>query len=207
MEAPRGVELTSTNDRRSLLSVWRAGEWSVDGMERCGHGSSGIRFSASVLRFPGYRLVFPRIEDLRRQWHRGDAQSPFRTWKLSPVAAMVLRSEGRGRVARCRITRQGGVLDSCQRVRHPPFFLFFLFLPTNTPHTKKQNKTKTHEPRNNRPLSGLPCVCRQSPHRLGTDPTWRSRSGFLEDDALEMVAYGAEPARQRQPTRSEPDLA
>ena len=134
MEAPRGVELTSTNDRRSSLSVWRAGGWSVDGMERCGHGSSGIRFSASVLRFPGYRLVFPRIEDLRRQWHRGDAQSPFRTWKLSPVAAMVLRSEGRGRVARCRITRQGGVLDSYQRVRHPPFFLL-------DPPTKK-DKTK-----------------------------------------------------------------
>ena len=69
------------------------------------------------VRSPVPRLSpgFPRIEDLRRQWHRGDAQSPFRTWKLSPVAAMVLRSEGRGRVARCRITRQG-VLDSCQRV-------------------------------------------------------------------------------------------
>ena len=170
-------------------------------MERCGHGSSGIRFSASVLRFPGCRLVFPRIEDLRRQWHRGDAQSPFRTWKLSPVAAMVLRSEGRGRVARCRITCQG-VLDSCQRVQHPPFFLV-LVLVLDQP-TKK---TKTYEPRNSRPASGLPCVRCQSPHRLGTDHTWRSRSRFLEEDALEMVAYGAEPARQRQPTRSEPDLA
>lgn len=141
VEAPRGVELTSTNDRRSSLSVWKPREWSVDGMERCGHGSSGIRFSASVLRFPGCRLVFPRIEDLRRQWHRGDAQSPFRTWKLSPVAAMVLRSEGRGRVARCRITRQGGVgLVSTSPA--PPFFSYSSCscTPTNTPHPKKQNK-------------------------------------------------------------------
>ena len=174
-------------------------------MKRCGHGSSGIRFSASVLRFPGCRLVFPRIEDLRRQWHRGDAQSPFRTWKLSPVAAMVLRSEGRGRVARCRITRQRGCWTRVNGSDAPLFFLFFFFLPTNT-HTQK-TKQKTHEPRNSRPASGLPCVRRQSPHRLGTDPTWRSRSRFLEDDALEMVAYDAEPARQRQPTRSEPDLA
>ena len=172
-------------------------------MERCGHGFDGIRFSASVLRFPGCRLVFPRIEDLRRQWHRGDAQSPFRTWKLSPVAAMVLRSEGRGRVARCRITRQGGGCWTRVNGFNTPSFFLFLF-PTHPP---PKNKTKTHEPRNNHPLSGLPCVRCQSPHRLGTDPTWRSRSRFLEDDALEMVAYGAEPARQRQPTRSEPDLA
>ena len=105
-------------------------------MERCGHGSSGIRFSASVLRFPGCRLVFPRIEDLRRQWHRGDAQSPFRTWKLSPVAAMVLRSEGRGRVARCRITRQGGV-GLVSTGSTPPPFLLVLVLVLDQP-TKKQ---------------------------------------------------------------------
>ena len=96
-------------------------------------------FFASVLRFPGCRLVFPRIKDLRRQWHRGDAQSPFRTWKLSPVAAMVLRSEGRGRVARCRITRHRGVSDSRQRVRHPPLFIVLLVFLAQ--HPKKQNKT------------------------------------------------------------------
>lgn len=170
-------------------------------MERCGHGSSGIRFSASVLRFPGCRLVFPRIEDLRRQWHRGDAQSPFRTWKLSPVAAMVLRSEGRGRVARCRITRQGGCWTRVNESDTPPF------CSSCCSSRPTHQKTKTYEPRNSRPASGLPCVRCQSPYRLGTDHRWRSRSRFLEEDALEMVAYGAEPARQRQPTRSEPDLA
>ena len=113
-------------------------------MERCGHGFDGIRFSASVLRFPGCRLVFPRIEDLRRQWHRGDAQSPFRTWKLSPVAAMVLRSEGRGRVARCRITRQGG--GCWTRVNGsdtPPFLLVLPVLASTNQKTKQNKKQKT----------------------------------------------------------------
>ena len=108
-------------------------------MKRCGHGSSGIRFSASVLRFPGCRLVFPRIEDLRRQWHRGDAQSPFRTWKLSPVAAMVLRSEGRGRVARCRITRQRGCWTRVNG-SDAPLFSYSSSSCRPTPTHKKQNK-------------------------------------------------------------------
>ena len=108
-------------------------------MERCGHGFDGIRFSASVLRFPGCRLVFPRIEDLRRQWHRGDAQSPFRTWKLSPVAAMVLRSEGRGRVARCRITRQGGGVGLVSTDSTPPLFSCSCSQPTHHQKTKQKH--------------------------------------------------------------------
>ena len=181
-------------------------------MERCGHWFDGIRFFASVLRFPGYRLVFPRIEDLRRQWHRGDAQSPFRTWKLSPVAAMVLRSEGRGRVARCRITRQGGVGLGSTGSTPPSFYCCSCFSrPTPKKTKQKTNFCVTAD----ETISFFPCLAlvllttanNALSHRLGTDPTWRSRSRFLEDDALEVVAYGAEPARQRQPTRSEPDLA
>ena len=115
-------------------------------MERCGHGFDGIRFSASVLRFPGCRLVFPRIEDLRRQWHRGDAQSPFRTWKLSPVAAMVLRSEGRGRVARCRITRHGGGCWTRVNGSDTPLFVLLVLVP-NPPKKQKHMSLETAVPR------------------------------------------------------------
>ena len=139
VEAPRGVELTSTNDRRSSLSVWKHGSglstaWSVV--------VTGLMVFVFSRPFSGSRAVawfFREFEDLRRQWHRGDAQSPFRTWKLSPVAAMVLRSEGRGRVARCRITRQGGVGLGSTGSTPPSFLLFFLFFSPNTLRNKTKN--------------------------------------------------------------------
>jgi hypothetical protein len=62
-------------------------------------------------------MVWPgEVKSLWRSWPRGDTQSPFRTWKLSPGTAMVLHSRGCGRVARRHFKRHGGAFG-------PPFFI------------------------------------------------------------------------------------
>ena len=120
---PRGMEPTGTNGRRAnhfLVHPWRhflstAASIAWDGL--LGRSAWSVASAFRSTCRDGMRPVDMRIVFLWRPWPRGDTQSPFRTWKLSPGTAMVLHSRGCGRVARRHSLSSWG-----RALRPAPFF-------------------------------------------------------------------------------------